>query len=491
MDSVSLALAFYRQPFSYPGLLDPANPLPRGIDTLLMLAVDARLPDRSALTDVEESRLAARFFVQQVFFVQDASHYRVLGLNPDADDAEIKKHHRLLMRLFHPDRRLLNQAWADSYAQRINEAYTVLRRGAGRHRYDLALRASQVQRQEFSEFQDENHEVLVPHGDHRVVGIPVPRSMGLPAWVIRRLPETVLGVVGIIALLSVGGVYLSQRQLAVPVGEAGATTSIFSRSVPLPLMVPARPALIGDTEMPLAVPKTTDSGTPSTPVTPATPDLSGMLLSHSETAPSVPPPVPRPEQSAPAPVSATVASSRHDVSPPIPRARPQPPTQPPSTQPPPTQPPPTQLPPTPTVTVAASPPSITLVKSQEIPEISRLDVEVMTSLFIGAYERGDIEAMMTLFADGVGTANQLGKAGIRREYQTLFNTTEGRTINLSGMQWVRQGQNAQGSGVFEVRLKSGGQVRNYGGTLQLEVEKRADQLLITGFYHRDLYSEGE
>ena len=60
----------------------------------------------------------------------------MLGLEPDATVEQIKEHHRLLIRLFHPDRAGSGESWTDHFASRVNEAWTVLSRAQPRAVYD-------------------------------------------------------------------------------------------------------------------------------------------------------------------------------------------------------------------------------------------------------------------------------------------------------------------------------------------------------------------
>ena len=132
MDCVSFALACYRNPLAYQEWLSLAAPLPDGMDRLLWLANGSPETVEAAalLTSARPQELqdAARFCVQQLCFVRGASPYRVLGLEPDAAPERIKEHHRLLMRLFHPDRTAGRETWTESYATRVNEAWTALSR---------------------------------------------------------------------------------------------------------------------------------------------------------------------------------------------------------------------------------------------------------------------------------------------------------------------------------------------------------------------------
>ncbi len=65
----------------------------------------------------------------------DAYYYGVLGLTPDATEAEIKKSYRNLMRQYHPDRVATLgpelQAAASKKSMEINEAYHIIERRRG------------------------------------------------------------------------------------------------------------------------------------------------------------------------------------------------------------------------------------------------------------------------------------------------------------------------------------------------------------------------
>ncbi|NOX76755.1 MAG: AAA family ATPase [Gammaproteobacteria bacterium] len=105
-----LVLAFHRSPRSFPGLDDPAQPLPPGIQAILKLAVseDKVLADLRQISVMGISpamlRAAARFFVRRVMFFPGSDDYRVLGLPPQADAADIETHYGLLMRLLRQEK---------------------------------------------------------------------------------------------------------------------------------------------------------------------------------------------------------------------------------------------------------------------------------------------------------------------------------------------------------------------------------------------------
>ena len=140
-----LALAYYRAPLRYPHLSDMSRPLPRGFEGMLAelgaALSSSRVAETAALLATEPTELqeAARFFVRHVLLDPAADCYRCLGLSPGASTEAVRKHHLLLMRMFHPDR-LGTASEADlAYASRINAAYHTLRDSDARRDYDRGL----------------------------------------------------------------------------------------------------------------------------------------------------------------------------------------------------------------------------------------------------------------------------------------------------------------------------------------------------------------
>lgn len=136
-----LALDFFREPLLVQEWSARATALPAGIGELIRLAgardseLEAVAADYQA--DARELGESARFFLQQVLLAPGADHYRVLGVERDADDSVIRSQHRLLMRLLHPDRHVGQaECWTDVYATRVNQAYNVLRHAQSRANYD-------------------------------------------------------------------------------------------------------------------------------------------------------------------------------------------------------------------------------------------------------------------------------------------------------------------------------------------------------------------
>jgi len=142
-----LALEFHRAPIRFRHLTDPRKPLPDAFGDWLVESSAALAPARisataeSLGTRPEALREAFLFLLRQVLLTPRADHYRVLGLSRLCTIGSIKRHHSLLVRMFHPDRLPEGDERGVTLTARINIAYRVLRDAESRGRYDRSLPA--------------------------------------------------------------------------------------------------------------------------------------------------------------------------------------------------------------------------------------------------------------------------------------------------------------------------------------------------------------
>ena len=108
----------------YPSL----NKLSDGMPFLLELA-----NNNKALTDIiakryeltaEVIKSAAIDYLKAAYLQHTDNPYRVLGLSPWSTMDEVKKRHRFLIRLFHPDRGMVKHSSEVDFAANINHAHT-------------------------------------------------------------------------------------------------------------------------------------------------------------------------------------------------------------------------------------------------------------------------------------------------------------------------------------------------------------------------------
>ncbi|MFO1352889.1 MAG: J domain-containing protein [Gammaproteobacteria bacterium] len=196
MDILELALAFHRNPLRYQEHVRFAAGLPANVGELLKVAAHQH-EHAPGHGDDGPLQHAARFFIEQVLLAPGADYYRVLGVNPSAPLARIKDHHRLLMRLFHPDRGNTDRQWTDVYSRRINQAYTVLRKPHTRSAYDRTLNAARARMTAGTRV----YRQTPPSTGRETPKLRLPRSLQ------RLTPARLLWTTAVLALLFIAQVY--------------------------------------------------------------------------------------------------------------------------------------------------------------------------------------------------------------------------------------------------------------------------------------------
>ncbi|GMU43065.1 MAG: DnaJ domain-containing protein [Xanthomonadales bacterium] len=233
---IDLVLAVFKDPGLVADLRD--RPLPEDVGQAIRLAAgeSAALLTAQEMTGLDGETLieASVFFLQQLLFAPQADSYRVLGVQPDAPQDQLREHYRWLIKWLHPDRN--QDGWEAVYTDRVNVAWQDLKTPARRAEYDRRLQAMPAP--------------LVPVASVRrrpvATGVRTPLLSGS---LVRRLPVIVLGSVGGLAVLLIAGMYwaqvATQQEIAErrrggptrdPVPEAAATVA---DADPLPAVEPA------------------------------------------------------------------------------------------------------------------------------------------------------------------------------------------------------------------------------------------------------------
>ncbi|MDQ1314391.1 MAG: hypothetical protein QG662_500 [Pseudomonadota bacterium] len=489
---VALALAFHRAPTQHADLLHGRTPLPPGVDILLKLAGgSAPDPAHAALASPDELKAAAMFFVEQVLFHHDVSHYRVLGVEPGASLDQIKEHHRLLMRVFHPDRDNRADDWKGAFATRINLAYSNLRDPDARQRHDAELK-----------------QVVQPGSPSRAARRATPmhrpaarvsRASGLPPIVMRHLPQWVLAGTALVAFGVVGTVYLDNP----PAHTVAA-------GIPIP---PAAPMRETAAELAPAV-ETIITGPETTALPPAPDALPQQPASIAAPAPmvtlmpaSAPKPAPAPVQTPPRTRTPVQVATRPVLykTPALP-ARATVSHQAPATAPQPAMGRAAQgvanIVPAPVLAQPSDEPALTDIAPVPnpqpevmVPKLARpaprtaevatrptqADPNTTLSQFKSSYERGDTQAFMSLF-DEVAIGSAGGKSQIRRQHDSLFRTTDLRHIAIDGMAWSQEGDWIRGEGRYRKTQMPKGELKlqTETGIIRIELLRNGGRALIMG-----------
>lgn len=120
--AIDVALDLARMPAFAPSM--SAAPLPADILEVIRIAAESPEACRAAALATGEPEPvlveAARFYLQQVLFREEADCYRILGIRPGESHAAARAHMRWLLRWLHPDH---NRGWDAVYAKRIVKAW--------------------------------------------------------------------------------------------------------------------------------------------------------------------------------------------------------------------------------------------------------------------------------------------------------------------------------------------------------------------------------
>lgn len=482
-DCLSLAIAFHQAPGRFPELLHGNAPLPPRIAVLLRLAGGAPLDDEQLAAppcvSPEDLKEAARFFVDQVLLAHDADHYRVLGVNSDAPIEEIKEHHRLLMRLFHPDRGEQAEEDNGAIAARINLAYNALRMSDRREAYDVERRQAPKA-------------ATFPRTPpvRRAPPAQKPFTQRLPPLVARHFPQFVLGGFALLALLAVGLVYVNRE----PVGAIGAGDAGFDRNTvsetrvaireeePIPARpiqpqvqptprqqvvaaIPQSDARHRDPDAPIPQRAATDSGktTLVALATPPPPARSVVAVAAPKPIAAQPAPEPPPRVES----LGTTAAAEVTTQPEVPRpAAPQAAPQPAAPQP------------------APAPPAPSEPLPDPNPVVPREELIDLVAQLSTLYERGDLEGFLALFDEGA-RIERGGKARIRTDYDDLFRSTDARQLHIWDMNWTPVGEMVRGEGNFQAKVVRKGEnsPRIYTGRIRLEAIEGNGTVRLRGMFH--------
>ncbi len=470
-EALDLALALHAQPQRADEAR--ARALPAGVTEVLRIALahDATLTAAVAATGLPSQQLsdAARFFVEQQILARECQDdpWRTLGVATGADIGQIREHHRLLVRLVHPDR---SDEWASAFADRVNKAWRQLREESGRAGALAAVADSDA---EFGQRRDVRTPPPNPVDAWAMRTTP-PLSRPEPAQVLDPAPQQAsyrprplfaIAAVAMVAIAVGAGFWLGLNQ-----GQQAASAP---STIDPPAMAPPR---IAETE----APKPSEP-----PIEPESPEV-------IETAPADLPPMPAPmvakvrEHIPPAPIRTAAV----ELPPPRPARHPA------------QRPMPTSLaskaPPSTSnrasAAVASVEPSATAVVAHPMAESAaarehrvqspvdvpaavpasnaptRADAQALLDVYIRRYADGDLGGMLGLFAREVH-AEDRRVAAIAQQYSRLFAATSDRVIALRDLRWQRDGERVYGSGQYQTRYRPNNKLRHetISGRIEFEV----------------------
>jgi putative secretion ATPase (PEP-CTERM system associated) len=141
--------------------------------------------------------------------------------------------------------------------------------------------------------------------------------------------------------------------------------------------------------------------------------------------------------------------------------------------------------PAPVVAAAAAPQASTPPAQTQSGDITAKDLQNLVNKFAQTYANGDIDGLMSLFANNAKTNDQTTIAGIRKDYVDLFKGTNTRQMIINNMKWTLSGEQATGQGPFEVRVqpKGNNSTTVVKGSLKMTVIKNGGSSQVTEMIH--------
>lgn len=439
-------------------------------DMRLLLHVASNDPDYLAeamiLTGASAQDLiaAAVHYIEHRCLQASASPYRILGVQADASADIVRKHYRMLIKLFHPDRALVPQARAEACSAAINQAYAQLRNGLEAKQTE-PLPAKQYSRQKSAVPSMPVRSEPLRSEPKPVHGGASAKQEALPFF--RQVPiQVFFWGAAVIALL----LFLSLNFRAAPMELTAIAPSVpaVQTAEPSPeLATPAENFLLTETpqEALVASPVAISDPLPaskderiSIPVVSLPPDAAKTI------APIKSSPAQLNLTSTPASdTSQTLAQSTG--TPVIPAIK--------------GNIAPSQPKPETTVAVSAAEVGAALSPSVDISELHLRDLIIQ---FVDSYNQGDIERFSGLMQPQLRGTEGHSQAEVRESYGKLFAKSEQREIVLKDLHWDIHGPTAVGLMDYKISIRGNGSrsTSTAFGTLKLEVRLVNQTARISG-----------
>jgi len=493
---VALAVDYADHPDNHAGITSTRKPLAEGVTDMLKVAVGKKIiPSHmriDELLNISDDALqqACVNYIKNVFLSNKANYYRRMGVQEDASLELIRIHYRYLFRLLQTEQGE-ESAQDETYIRRINQAFSALRSPEKRKEYDEFL--SEINKKQGDS--DDNDRTLIPDSERYEEKTQNTDAQGYASnsdlTEDRRKNTANFWVVLIIFLFCAGGAafYYLQPNLDDIKADLGLTFNEL-KSVEELTILPSKPTELDNSDErevrlapvilepvelkseqvklpPEKVKKTTEAPLKAVEK-PVQNEVVPEKVVKKEKTPVEQPPV----QAKVAPQENKSTNKRDEsIAKPVVAEKPV------KIKP--------VVVPVPPVTKPETVATISKPKPVELPLIGDKELSNLISDFSLIYEEGELDSFMSLFSKDALTNNDENWDSIRKDYKSLFNTTEMRVIELRNMRWNKKDEKAKGKGDFVVTvLRTGGDnVRKFTGTITLDVEKENDKLLIKGMYH--------
>jgi len=511
---VALAVDYYVNPNNYPEMSNSREPLAEGITEMLKVAVGKknipshmRIDELSGIED-ETIHQACTNYIKNIFLTSKANYYKRMGVRPEASLEDIRIHYRYLFRLLQTEQGDATEQ-DETYIRRINQAFSALRSPEKRKEYDEFLAEIENNKQ-ITEAADgalsSDSEGYESRSQRLGVAGDISESSLKPE---RRNNSTKFWLILIICLFCAGGAafYYLQPNLKELKADFGLTFKELESLEEIDVMpsnlaesastddseTKVAPVLLEPVELQSAVTKSFNENikkTDSQPIKEVKEESDKTVVivektSKTQTSSIEKEPVKKKEvKSEPVKNTVIVKPQAKVTKPEVVKKAAEPVPVKPAIVQKPIKSTPSKVVPIPVVKpveVAA----VSKPKPVEKIQIGDKELSRLISDFSLIYEEGQLDSFMSLFSKDALTNNDEDWDSIRKDYKSLFDTTEMRVIELKNMRWNKEDIAATGRGEFIVTVlrRGGDNVRKFTGNIKLVVEKANDKLLINGMYH--------
>ncbi|MEJ2181144.1 MAG: hypothetical protein P8Y28_12105 [Gammaproteobacteria bacterium] len=112
------------------------------------------------------------------------------------------------------------------------------------------------------------------------------------------------------------------------------------------------------------------------------------------------------------------------------------------------------------------------------------ELQDLVTQYMTAYETGDAEELMHLFANATWTKSRTGLVEMKQNYDNLFTTTSGREIFVNNIKWTFKGKKALGTGELSLTHHTGdNEVKLQKGKIRIVATKVGDQVRFSQMFH--------
>ena len=112
------------------------------------------------------------------------------------------------------------------------------------------------------------------------------------------------------------------------------------------------------------------------------------------------------------------------------------------------------------------------------------ELQDLVTQYMTAYETGDTQELMHLFANATWTKDRTGLVELKQNYENLFSTTNGREIFVDNIKWTFKGKKALGTGELTLTHHAGDdKVNSQKGKIRIVATKDGDKVRFSQMFH--------